>query len=110
MKNNFATWVMKKRNYIGSKAIDILIFIVSVLMYLSIGVGAVLMFVALTSYKPLFAFALILICSFVPLLVLKAILRGFESMVIASEMYIEQMEIEKDVKRKKCAESVQEEL
>ena len=100
---------MKRRNYIGSKAIDTLIFIVSILMYLSIGVGAVLMFVALTSYKPLFVCALILICSFVPLLVLKIILRGFESMVIASEMYIEQMEIEKDVKRKKCARSVQEE-
>ena len=96
---------MKKRNYAGAQAIDTLISLVSFQHLISIAGGIVMFYVAIQSNPSMISIALGLIISSIPLYILKILLKAIESIVIASDMYIEHMEIE----REKCAESVQKE-
>lgn len=84
---------MKQRNYAGSKAIGNFIDLLTYLAFMCIILGLILLFVAF-SHKTFSIFiGLYIALSCIPCFVLKVFLRGFESMVIASEMYIEHMEI-----------------
>jgi hypothetical protein len=82
-----------KRDYAGSKAMNAMIIFVTIIAAMCLTVGCIMLFVALNDeYLPV-SLGLYVALSSVPLFLLKGFLRGIESMVIASEMYIEQMEI-----------------
>ena len=86
-----------KREFVGANAIDSAIIAVSVLAWLTL-IGGIIFIILTFQLDGPTGTAICVTALCIPCFILKAILRGFESMVIASEMYIEQMEKENAVK------------
>lgn len=84
-----------KRNYAGAKSIKALITAITVFAVVSFATGLVMSLVAILDKETLsILYGLKAILSGLGLIVVRALLKGFESVVIASEMYIEQKEME----------------
>ncbi len=79
-----------KREFVGTNAIDSAIIAVGVIAWLLLIGGIIFTFLTIKLDGPIgIAISITALC--VPCFITKAVLRGFESIVIASELYIEQM-------------------
>lgn len=84
-----------ERNYAGAKSIKALITSITVFAVVCFAAGLVMSLVAIFEAETLpLLYGLKAVLSGLGFIVARALLKGFESIVIASEMYIEQKEIE----------------
>lgn len=85
-----------KREFVGSNALDSAIIAVSILAWLLL-IGGIIFIILTFQLDGPTGTAICVTALSIPFFITKAVLRGFESIVIASELYIEQMEKEKAV-------------
>lgn len=76
-----------KRGFIGKNAVNSAIIAVGIFAWIILIGGALFTFIAINNEGPI-GTALIITSLCIPFFILKGVLRGFESIVIASEIYI----------------------
>ena len=88
---------MERRNFAGTKAIGKLITLTSFLIGLALLIGATLIIIGIAGKNTFIWGGIGMICSTITLLIIKALLRGLESIVMASDTYIDHMQNTKSV-------------
>jgi hypothetical protein len=84
-----------ERNYAGAKSIKALITAITVFAVVSFAAGIIMSMVAFLDKETLsILYGLKAVIFGLGFIVVRALLKGFESIVIASDMYIEQKEME----------------